>query len=276
MSGLPGFVDRTAPRHIQLRIVLWGLWKTGKTRLALTFPAPLLIHPVVESGYDTALFQGRYLAQPVILGETHAAALRGQPGTSIKAELDQWLTSLHAAARRGDLPYKTIILGGFSDLLRMVQSEAEKHAEGSNNKYESWQEILSWTLRTTQLLFALPCHVIIEVGAKELHEDKRDSGRVTGYTIDLQGQTRSVLLRQATVIAWQERTPAGAFRTHFRQSARAFAETRVHELKTTEAVDNCGYDYFSRILGLPPIWEADPKHPRCQPGCWPWDCEWHA
>lgn len=268
------------PRSVGLRLLIYGLWKCGKTRIALTFPAPLLIHPIVETGFDTAFYQGRYLAQPVALGQTHAAKLRGQGGVSIRKELDTWIEWLHTTALQGQCPYQTVAIGGFSDMLRMIQAEEEADPKNRTRGGELsiqwvWQGVLRWTLRTTQLLFALPQHVILEVGAKGLFEDMKNPMAVTRYVPDLQGQTKSIVQREASVIAYQERSLAGSFRTHFRESGMFFAESRLHDLKVG-AVDNCGYDFFAQQLGLPPIWEADPKHPRCQPGCWPWNCEWHA
>lgn len=262
-------------RELWLRMVIWGGWKSGKTTLAASFPAPILIHPLVESGYDTVRRGQQYLCAVLPLGETHAMWMQGKGGVPVSEELFAAVQSIYLGVKDGSMPYKTIVLGGFSMFQKLVIEEMDRRADSmrkgkEKDLYRKWGLVLEWATRMAHVLFTIPAHVIIELNQKE-----RTEGGLAVYEPDLAGQTQNIFLNDANVVVFQQATPIGYF-THFRATPGAMAAPRFSELWGGVPVQNCCYDYFADHLGLPPIWVADPFHPRCQPRAWPWDCHWHV
>lgn len=279
-------MGQRAPLH--LRLGLYGFPKHGKSWQAMTWPAPLLLNPFSEGGYDTALHpDGSYIVQPVALGRTHAAFLRGVPGSvSISKEIDQWLDYIYALTTAGQCPWKTIVLGGFSDIASMILEEAEKdniiergRNAGEVDGHAAWGDVLAWYQRTLHTLFSLPLHVIIELGVKvTMDKDNRDL--MSKIEPDLAGRGgRLVLPRELHALFFVEKVGTSTYLTHFQPRAskpQFYAATRLHALAFQQPVQDASYDTFAEALGLPPIWVCDPGHPRCQQGRWPWRTPWHV
>lgn len=267
-----------------LRVGVYGFPGCGKTWGAMTWPAPVMIHPYAEGGYKTALHpDGTPLVQPVVIGASHAAFLRRMQGAvSVKVELEQWIDYIYRAAMTRQCPWQTVVLGGFSDIATMIYEQAEKenvNRSGEVDGHKAWGDVLSWYNRTVHLLFSLPLHVIIEMGVK-VTMDKQNRDLIAAVEPDLSGRGgKLVLPRELDMLLYAERT-GSTFFTHFmpRASAPVFQMKvpRFLALKFQQPVQDCSYDVFSQALGLPPIWVCDPGHPRCQQGRWPWATPWHV
>lgn len=267
-----------APADKYLRVFLWGLWKSGKTVVSSTFPAPLFVHPFSEGGYGT--FGGPYgsLFPYYALGINFNEWLASLGGMKVSDELNNIVAELYTSLKMGTCPYQTIVLGGFSIIANMVYQEGAKLFTDSQKQ---WGHLSAWSKTFTGMLFSLPMHVIVEVSAKEARKDR--TGYVETLTPDISGQSKTMYLNSANVIAFQEVRGQGLFQTHFRPVVRknpadkkaepkqyALAKSRFSQLDYPNPVVDCCYDHFAQPLGLPPLSVADPYHPRCQPGVWQW------
>jgi hypothetical protein len=284
MNMPPGFLPMGQRAPLHLRLGFYGFPKQGKTWLGMTFPAPLLLNPAAEGGYDTALHpDGMYIVQAVKLGATHAAFLRGVPGSvSISKEIDQWLEYLYQLVVTGKCPWQTIVMGGFSDVASMILEEAEKNnvnRKGEVDGHKAWGDVLTWYQKTLHLLFSLPLHVIVELGVKvQMDKDNRDL--MAKIEPDLSGRGgRLVLPRELHALIFVEKQGVGTYLTHFQPRVSKpvfYAAVRLNSIAFSQPVQDCSYDTFAQALGLPPIWVCDPGHPRCQQGRWPWRTPWHV
>lgn len=278
--SLPGLVTAGTPSPTWLRIINWGLWKSGKTVFSATFPRPLFIHPAVESGYDALkiAWNGVQWVNPF-----DVVAVGAEPwNRSVRHELDEWIAWLQqdcaTAAWEGRAPtYQTVVFGGFSVTQKAVLGEFETLLPGEKGVMRRYGRLASWAQAFTQQLLGLPVHIIIELSAKEIRpENEKVGSRRVEYEPELVGQGKSVLFHDANVIVFQEAKP-GRYLTHFTRTGSArHVDVRLLQLRGLGAVENATYDLFAERLGLPPIWVADPAHPRCQPGQWPWQGHWHV
>ena len=280
----PGLLPMGQQNRLYLRLGFYGYPGSGKTWESMTFPAPLLINPIAEGGYDTALHpDGTYIVQPVVVGRSHAARLRGIPGSvSVIDEVDQWIDYLYRTSVTGQCPWQTVVFGGFSDLASMIYEQCEKESvkrNGEPDTHRAWGNMLAWYQRTLHLLFSLPLHIIIELGVKAtMDKDERD--KVARVDPDLSGKGgRLVLPRELHALLFTERQGTDTFFTYFepRVSKPTFyTKNRLAAMRYQQPVQDCNYDTFAQALGLSPIWVCDPGHPRCQPGRWPWKTPWHC
>jgi len=280
----PGLQPMGQRTPLYLRIGLYGFPKQGKSWESMTFPAPLLLNTAAEGGHDTALHpDGTYLVSAAVIGRTHAAFLRDIPGSvSVVKEFDAWVEYIYRLALTGQCPWQTFVVGGFSDLASMVLEQAEKenvNHSGAVNGHKAWGDVLSWYQRTLHLLFSLPLHVIVELGVKvAMDQDKRD--QMLKIEPDLSGRGgRLVLPRELHGLFFVEKQSVGTYLTHFQprvSKPQFYAATRLAALAFPQAIQDCSYDNFAQALGLRPIYECDPGHPRCQQGRWPWKVPWHA
>lgn len=266
-----------------IRMVLWGTWKSGKSVLAASFPAPIFIHPVVESGYDSLRIQWDSQAGQWTI--PFDVVQLGQIGSrmSVEEELRSWLLFLRQhisadvfAGRRPQ--YQTIVIGGFSIIQKAVLQGIEQQLPGEKNVMRRFGKLASWAQELTQILFSIPAHVIIEVSASEYRPEGQKVGeRAVYYEPEIVGQTKSVVLHDANLILFQEAVAGPRYLTRFQRTLEAkHVDVRLHQLRGIGTVENVCYDLFAERLGLPPIWVADPAHPRCVLGQWPWHCHWHV
>lgn len=289
--SLPGVISAQP----WLRLVLYGLAGTGKTMVGLTFPSPLLIGPRAEGGYGTAIHpDGSFLVMAAALGSSHAAFCRGAGGTPISEEYLAWTDELYRVTIGAPVSWRmpdgtparrpqTLILSGFTDALALVFGEGEKvhvtEPQKNGRKgdpQKAWDAPLAFTKRVMSCVNALPMHVIVELGARDVRsEDPSKRGAIIGYKPDVPGQSANIIYRQADAILYQERAGT-SYRTVFRSSSTP-TKLRHSAFKNAPAqVENLSYDHFAAALGLPTLNQCDPEHPRCQPGRWPWSTHNHA
>lgn len=271
--GMPGFVQAGTYTPCWMRQLVFGPPKSGKSVYCGTWPSPLFIHPVVESGYDTfRLPDGTNLFPYVKLGESQAQWMTQDRGKETvpcaSEELRQWIRWFALNIGNG-CPYQTVVLGGFNVLQSLVIAEAQKVRKGSDNKYSVWEYVLSWSTELIQTLFTLPIHVIIECGADNIAKEVQAT---TKASPSISGKTYQNLLSDVNVILWQECTN-GRYFTFVSTGKSQVNGVRFAHLNTPLPVENCCYDWFAQSLGLPPIYRADPRHPRVQHAGtpkWPW------
>jgi len=270
---LSGLVKKgtTTPPH--MRQLIYGPPKQGKSVYCGTWPAPLMIHPFVESGYDTFRQQDMTnLFDFVELGKEHHLWMLEPRGKEthkcISVELREWLHWLTRAVAEGNCPYQTIVIGGFNVLQTLVHGEKEKSA---NDSQKAWGQVLTWSTELIQILFSLPLHIIFECGANIVEKD-RGTGMPVKYTPAISGKTGPNLLADVNVILWQE-CKYGRYYTSVSTGNSLMNGVRFSFLASPDPIENCCYDYFAYAMGLDPIYKADPNHPRVvyqNTPLWPW------
>ena len=271
--ALAGFVGAGQWSPVYMRQLIFGVPKSGKSTYCGTWPAPLMLHPVVESGYDTFRRpDGTNLFPHVKLGSEQHLWLAEPAGkekhTRVSDELRQWIRQLSIDLDKGTCPFQTIVLGGFTMLQSLVIAEGEKLKSGGN-KYATWDYVLKWSTELLQTLCTLPIHVIFECGADNV---TKDVNAITAARPALSGKAYQNLLADVNVILWQE-CIGGRYFTAVSTGKSQVNGVRFSFLNTPQPVENCCYDWFAQRLGLPPIYVVDPNHPRVlyngTPG-WPW------
>ena len=275
---IPGFVQAGGLSPRFLRIAIWGGAKSGKTVFCSTFPAPLFVHPIAESGYDTFCQTDGHLLFPVsIVGQTHIQWINNRSGRKITEELEALVNDAYQTLQTGNYPYQTLVIGGFSDIQQAVFLEATQLERDSQRQ---WGYVTTWGGKFLAQLMSLPLHVIIEVSAATKRKNR--TGTVISLKPDLAGKTENLLLNKANLILFQE-SVGPRYLTHFKRVMRAdkeekengiveyaLAESRLLNLSFSEPVMDCCYDVIAAKLGLSPLSRTDPNHPRCKPGVWPW------
>jgi hypothetical protein len=265
MRQPPGFVPPGTGSPFYFRGLIYGEAKSGKTVFCSTWPAPLFIHTAMESGYDSFRFGQGHLFPFASIGAQHHLWLQSEhkQGRRFSDDLRVWIEHLAelCAARR--CPYQTVVLGAFNVMQQLVISEGD---DLFRDGQKGWGYVASWTREVLATLCALPLHVIFECNAEVRNRDR--SGNPAYFVPGLKGQGYGVLLAAVNAAMYQEITAAG-YTTFLSANPKALTNVRVPALWAPEPIINCSYDWFAERLGMPPIWAADPQHPRCR-GVWPW------
>jgi hypothetical protein len=263
------------PTDTYLRILVFGDYNSGKTSFAATFPAPLLIHCVTEGGYKTFETGQGNLFPVAPVGETHSAWVAGLQGAvRVSEDVSTNSQNIQRMAFNGTLPYQTIVIGGFSIIHGLVVSEAEKIHSGERNNFAKWGYLLNWITRIIQDFFNHPCNGIIEANLKE---KRGDNGRVLGLMPDIDGKGCGRLLNAVDFGVYMQQINPGQFTGQIHQTGDVKTKKRFALALADHCsqVQNMSYDFFVEWLGLPNVMEADPNHPRCQPGVWPYKGHCH-
>ena len=273
---MPGFVEQGTVSPFHFRLFIYGEPKVGKTAFCGSFPKPLLLHPKSESGYDTFRQpDGTNLFPKVELGLEQHLWLREKVGKEshrcVSQEIRTWTENLSVQLERGECPYQTIVIGGFNVIQDMILAEGNKISPGDGQK--AWGYVAKWAADFLQSLCNFPAHVIIECGAAVVDKD-RSTGRASKWAPAIAGKTYNSVLAATNLILWQEKDLAGRFMTYVSINPNSVNGSRLYTLtQMPQPVPNACYDTFAQYLGLPPIYVADPQHPRViydgQPQ-WPW------
>lgn len=264
------FIQAGQPLDVYLRILLFGKAGSGKTGIAGTFPAPLMIHASSEGGYKT--FQqnnGTNLFPVELIGDRHQAWIQGaNGGQKISDELSGVAQRLNTALSVPPeyRPFKTVVVGGLSVIQRMFISEAMKRYPSEKHTQKMWGYVQNVMLKLTQEFFALPCHVILEANSKDIVDD----GRIRGYEPDLQGQGKNHVLNSVDLSMLVRQDMAGQVTGQIARSGETEIKKRFAAAlgQHTLPIPQPSYDFFAEKLGLPAFPGVDPNHPRCR-GLWP-------
>lgn len=276
MTGIPGLRLAGTPSPFYARLVTYGTPKAGKTTFAATWPAPVFIHPEMESGYDSIRLGGTHIFDTIRYGSTHHLWLDKVKGTRpVTEELDEIIQRLAVDLYNGKCPYKTLVFGAVSLVQGMVVSEAERLKSGN---MQVWGYVAQWMRRFVQSVCSLPVHVILELSADPVRKEEY-TGRVLRYEPQLSGKASGIVLHSVNATMFVQNLGGGQFMADMTERPYCHAEVRLRDLWMPQPLrsptddwsrDGLSYDFFAARLGLPPIWEADPNHPRNWPGFWPW------
>lgn len=273
MNDLPGFVSANTRNAFYFRGFIYGEPKSGKTVFCGSWPAPLLIHPYSEGGYDTFLLpDGTNLFPHVQLGMEHHLWLQNYKGVKGKTyrcasdELRAWIRVLSSQLDSGKCPYKTIVIGGFNVIQDMVYSEGEMYNPTDGQK--TWGYVARWATDLLQSLCNFPAHVIIECGASVIDKDRK-TGQAAKWAPSVSGKAYNSLLAAMNAIMFQQKETGPTFTTSVAPNSRYVSGTRLAAIAYPQPIQNACYDTFAQPLGLPPIHVVDPSHPRVR-GMWPW------
>jgi len=222
----------------------------------------------MESGYDTFVTPSGALFDFAQLGSSMPLWLADKGGTRFSVELDEWIQTLAVQLSKGQCPYQTVVLGGFSMMQQLIIAEAFRMNPGLKGQQRAWGDVSQWMRKVLQTLCTLPVHVLFEVSAKDSDKDQY-TGAVKKYEPMLSGQGGKNLEYSASAIMWMEPSPYGVA-GYLYDLPHARTKVRLMSLWTNEPIINPCYDWFAARMGLPSIPDCDPKHPRCNPGVWPW------
>lgn len=281
MSNLRGFVPAGQESRFYFRGFIYGEPKTGKSVFCGSWPAPLFMHPVIEGGYDTFRLPNKQnMFDHVELGKEHHLwvdeAVGKESHSKVSDEIRSWLRSLALDLHNGRCSYQTIVLGGFNVVQEMVIAEATKYNPGTSKTQQMWGYVAKWATELLQLVNAFPAHVIIECGTN-IKEKDRKSGTASAWSPAISGKAYNSVLAGVNAIMFQYKEAGERYMTSMAASPNYVAGTRLPAISSSVPIQNCCYDWFAYRLGLPPIYEADPNHPRViyngRPE-WPWFQSW--
>lgn len=159
-----------------LKVMVWGEPGAGKTRLALSFPSPLLID--LEKGSRLYADQFDFLvAEPAPNLPTHGL---------VKAIVDEF--------EQGEYPtVGTLVIDPITDYLDALEAVLIKHEEknGVNlanlkgpQKAQVYARIKDGIRERLNKLLSLPCHIVFVARAKNQWEQSDGKMQVTGRTAD--------------------------------------------------------------------------------------------
>jgi hypothetical protein len=271
LAAMPGFVPVTQKHQFFFRGFVYGEPKAGKSVFCGSWPAPILLHPYAEGGYDTFLLpDGSNLFAHARLGEEHHLWLQAPRDKKndyrrVSDEVRTWLRYLSLQLDQDKCEYKTIILGGFNVLQEMIFAEGEFYNPSDGQK--TWGYVAKWATELLQSLCSFPAHVLIECGANIIDKDRK-TNTATKWAPAVAGKAYNSILAAMNVIAFQYKE-AGRYYTSVAASHKYVAGSRLAAISYPDPVQNACYDTFAYPLGLPPIHVADPSHPRAR-GMWPW------
>ena len=270
--SLPGFVATGTAKPLHFRGFIYGEPKRGKTVFCGSWPAPLLMNPVIEGGFDTFRDpDGGLMFDVVALGEEHHMWLQDHKSNKFRKVSDEvrlWMRDLSSKLHSGSCPYQTVVLGGFHVIQEMVKAEGDVFHPKDGQK--AWGYVARWATELLQMLCAFPAHVLIECGAVG---DKDRGGDITKWAPAVAGKTYNSILHSMNAVMYQSTTLGGQYMTSVAPSSQYVAGTRLPQIAFPQPIQNACYDTFAQPLGFPPIYEADPNHPRVKfhgTAKWPW------
>ncbi|KKM19209.1 hypothetical protein LCGC14_1657920 [marine sediment metagenome] len=233
-----GYYDRT--KYDKVRLLTYGDWGSGKTRLAATFPKPFFIDS--DDGGKT-------------LGKLHIPHLVLRPEEKTFDIIMDVLKSLRLKTKPFDtLDIQTVVFDGLTSLNRMLLWESmwyfisdpnakKKRMKLDINKqkpqYDHWGELLNRYITIIQAAQSTNLNVVATAGAK-LDKDERSGEFVGGPNI--QGQYQYRIGHDFDDIYFMT-VEGSKYMTYTRQHGRYPAKTRSDRIKAIPVkVENPTYE----------------------------------
>lgn len=197
---LPNYAIKTSTEiDPQIRLLLVGPPKSGKTFAAATFPNPLYVD--FDNGLTATELRALQLAQLPFYSEewvrTQYKSLHPSPTSPFKpaSAFVQFINSVDVQKMTIE---DTLVIDSLSTLSDAVKAElavnTPKGKDGNPDTFWFWREWSNWFCAFCTKLKSFKCHVVLLAHEQEIRDN--ETGRVTSYKFCLQGQEFSPRLPQ--------------------------------------------------------------------------------
>lgn len=198
IMALPSYAIKTSTEvDPQIRLLLVGPPKSGKTFSAATFPNPLFVD--FDNGLTSKDLREKQMAQLPFYSEEF---LRKQyPKLNVGNMLrpaSSFVEFLNSTEIRQMTVSDTLVIDSLSTLSDAVKAELTpnipKNKDGTPDNFWFWREWSAWFCALCTKLKSFKCHVVLIAHEQEIRDS--ETGRVTSYKFCLQGQEFSPRLPQ--------------------------------------------------------------------------------
>lgn len=199
---LPPYIIRTSSNEVppQIRLLLVGPPKSGKTYAASSFPNPLFVD--FDNGLTSTELRAKNLATLPFYDE---AWLRKQyPVLHANAKLpvrpaSSFVTFLNSPELLSMSIEDTLVLDSLSTMSDAVKTELTplipvSKKTGEDDGYWFWKQWSNWFCSLCTKIRSLNCNVVLTAHEQEIRDS--ETGRVLAYKFMLQGQEFSPRLPQ--------------------------------------------------------------------------------
>lgn len=173
----------------RLRVFLYGHTRSGKTRIAATFPRPLFIFPKNENGEITLAGTGIPYVKVASRDEMNAA-------------LDE-LLAVHKAGRLREWA-DTIVVESLTHVARFVEMELTR--SGARDMKGQWGYMDSFFKHLVDVLFQLDAHVVLtSLASIKAAKD----GTILSAGPDMPGKSASIYASSADILGYCSQMSTG-------------------------------------------------------------------
>jgi hypothetical protein len=190
---LPTFIKKSTEANPQIRLLLVGPPKWGKTYSAATFPNPIFLD--FDNGLTNPGLRNKNIAHIPFYDAAFIKEHLKEPDMSRKANA---LTNFLRNEATKMTDEQTLVVDSLSTLCDALTEELDKRTpvgkNGEKDGFWFWKQWSEWLRGFCTLLTTLKCNVVVIAHEQELRD--AETGRLLGYKWLLKGQDFSPRLSQ--------------------------------------------------------------------------------